>query len=483
MTKRFLVFLTLVSMILGLCACNAGEGEQLQEQQAGFQVGFGRENVMPDTVTDAHLGGDDDAFRQATGFWDYLKVTCIAIRDAGGETVLVYSMDTVNSSDSWLTPMRAAITDELQIPKDRVMITATHNHSGVSMGYNWKGSDKYKVQFQESLIKAGRTALEDLSPATVSYGSSMEEDLVFVRHYRLDDGTVTAHGVSDGSSKIIGHPAEKDAEMQVVQFTRPEEGKRDIIMMCFNPHTTFNGNIAQTNLSADFPGACRDHIEAQGDYLVAYFIGDGGNQSPSSKHTPEMHHLNYKEYGVELGNRVLNLLPNLKTTDSTDISVSFRNHLAKRNKEKLDMAQQAREVVNAHEAGGRTLSDPVANKYGLYGRLEAYSILGRASAPETQNIKLSVMAIGDDLSFLFAPYEMFSEDGSYMRSNTPYEMTFIASCANGAEGYLPSLAASEYGCYEGYTTKYARNTGREVADTFLDMLAKMKDGIVETISE
>ena len=479
--KKILCILLVMTMLLLGAGC--GSDEPASEPAKSLQVGFGRENVMPEEITDAHLGGDDDAFRRATGFWDYVKVTCIAIQDGTGERVLVYTMDTVNSNDSWLQPIRDAISRDLDIPHDRIMIAATHNHSGVSMSYNWNGSDRYKTEFQKKMVKAGEVALNDLSPATISYGSSMEEDLVFVRHYLLDDGTVTAHGVPDGSPQIIGHAAEKDAEMQVVRFARSAPGKKDIIMMCFNPHTTYNGSVSQTNISADFPGACRDYIETQGDYLVAYFIGDAGNQSPISKHTPEMHHLTYMEYGKELGTRVLKLLPNLKATETSDISVSYRYHVGTRNKEKMDMVEQAREVVAAHESGGREKSDPVADRYGLYGRLEAYSIISRLSAPDTENIKLAVMALGDDLSFLFAPYEMFSEDGSYMRANTPYDMTFIASCANGAKGYLPSATASAYGCYEGYTTRFARGTGRDVAETFLDMLAKMKEGVVETIPD
>ena len=87
---------------------------------------------------------------------------------------------------------------------------------------------------------------------------------------------------------------------------------------------------------------------------------------------------------------------------------------------------------------------------------------------------MSVMSIGEDLSFVFAPYEMFSESGSYIRENTPYSMTFLSSCSNGGNGYLPSSAAYEYGCYESFSSRLAKGSAEELADEYLSMLTTLK---------
>lgn len=477
MFKKFACLLLVFVMILGLCACGESGAK---EESKGLQVGFGRENIMPDEITNAHLGGDDDAFRKATGFLDLLKLTCIAIDDGNGEQVLVYTSDIVGIYSNWLTSMVASVTNATGIPKERIVFATTHTHSGISMTYNWNGLDQYKAKVQMAMIQTAQTALADLAPAKMSFGSSFEDDLIFVRHYTLNDGRVTSSGVADGSPTITGYAAEKDSEMQVVMFDR-EEGKKDVIMMCFNPHSTFNGNVALTDISADFPGPTRDYIESQGDYLVAYFIGDGGNQAPTTKYTPDKHGLDYKQYGQELGKRVLNLLPNLTPAESGDLVLNSRTYNGKYNKEHLDALEQAQEVIAVHEQYGREKSQPLAESYGIYGRTEAYAIVRRASAPDHNDMDLRVMAIGPQVSFLFAPYEMFAEHGSYMRENTVYDITFIASCTDGGEGYLPSLAAFEYGCYESYTTNFARGTGEELAETYLDMLSKMKEGHKESI--
>lgn len=476
--KRLLTFFLVTIMILSLCACgNSAPGE---ETPTGLHVGFGRENVMPDTITNAHLGGDDDPFRKATGMLDYLTVTCIALKDGNGEPVLVYSIDFNNSKDNWVAPIRTAISEEIGIAENRILIAATHTHSGVSMSYEWNGLGQYKSKVQSAMTKAAQTALADLGICELYYGNTDAGDLLNVRHYRMADGTVKSSGLSVDQPDIVEHPAEEDGELQVIRFDR-EEGKKDVVLVCFNPHTTFNGNVKKTELSADFPGPLRDYIEAQGDYQAAYFIGDGGNQAPTSYLSSEDHGFNdYKSYGQELGRRVIEMLPGLTKSESTALSLNSRTFTGKSNKEKLDLLPQAKEIVAVHEAQGREASYELAASYGIYQHVEAYAIVRRARAEETLSMNLAVMALGDQLSMLFAPYEMVSESGSAIRANTPYDMTFLATCANGGLGYLPSLAACEYGCYESYTTKFAPGTAEDLVEEYLDMLTKLKNGESET---
>jgi len=231
-------------------------------------------------------------------------------------------------------------------------------------------------------------------------------------------------------------------------------------------------------MSADFPGPTRDYIESKGDYLVAYFTGDAGNQEQRTKYAPEMAAApkDYHEYARRLGDYLLAALPNLTKAEGNTVTVSGQQYQAKTNKEKLHMLAQAKEVMEVHKTQGRDASNKLAAEYGLYQYLEAQSIVWRANAPEINEAWLNVMSIGEDLSFAFAPYEMFSENGSYLREKTPYDMTFLITMCNGAEGYLPSKAACEYHCYEYYTTLFEVGTAEILIDEFLSMLNTMKNG-------
>ena len=468
--KKLFCILLVTMMVLSLCACGTSQPEP---ETPVFQAGFGRENVMPKDITAAHLAGGDDASRKATGFLDYLFVTCVAIKDKTGETALIYTMDLILADENFVGPIRKLISGATNVKEENIMIAATHTHSAVSVRYSWDGSAQYKEMFQLAMIAAAETAIADLSPADLYIGSTQAEDLVFVRHYLLKDGTVTSSGVGAGSDLIAGHPAEKDAEVQIIRFARPAEDKKDVVLVSFNSHPTFNeGGLM---ISADFPSPTRDYIESQGDYLVAYFTGDAGNQEEYSKIIAENHGLDYRGFGQKLGQYVIDAMPTLKQIETGNIKVLRRTNMVNSNKERLDMYMQASEVMALKRQSGIDAANELAKEYGLYLYLEASSILNRAEYPDQIPITLSTLSIGDYLSFAFAPYEMFSENGSYIRANSPFNMTFLVSCANGSESYIPSTAAMEYGCYEGYVTRYERGSGEAFAKEFVDMATELKN--------
>ena len=88
---------------------------------------------------------------------------------------------------------------------------------------------------------------------------------------------------------------------------------------------------------------------------------------------------------------------------------------------------------------------------------------------------LNTLALGD-LAFVFAPYEMFSENGKFIKENSPYAMTFVVTCSENHQGYLPSVNGFRVECYETHVTNYARGTAEDLANTYIEMLTAMKNG-------
>lgn len=473
--KKILSLLLAMVLVLGLCACGTSEaGTEAVSEPKGLRVGFGREIIMPADYTGMHLNGTDTAGRVCTGFLDYLKVTCIALEDESGEQCLVFTMDMLGINNVVLNEMRPQVADITGIPEEKIMVCATHTHSAPVMIGDYKGAAAYKQVFLDGAKKAAVDAVADLSYAEASYGSTFTEKHLFVRHYVHDDGKITAaSGITD-INKIVGHPTEADEEMQIIRFTRPAEGKKDIIMMSWNSHPTFHGGATDDQISADFPGPTRDYIESKGDYLVAYFTGDAGNQAPDSKIPDENHNMDYREFGESLGQICLDALPGLKPATGNAVKISSQIYPARANKEKLNMLSQAREVMDIYETQGRDAANAKASEYGLYQFLEARAIISRQSSAETVNIPMSALTIGDNISMVFAPYEMFTNHGHALRTETPYDITFVSSCSNGSNSYIPSQEAYDYGCYESYVATVAPGTGEELVAEYLEMLQGLK---------
>lgn len=472
--KKIISLLLSTVLVLGLCACGEAAPQETEPEAVGLKVGFAREIVMPKTGTPELDGTESGRFM--TAFMDNLTVTCVALRGVNEETVLVYSTDRKSSGDDVFNAARQEIAKATGIAEDHIMLGSTHTHSAPKFA-GWDGATQYVEDWKAAMVKVGQDALADLSVAEAYYGSVQTENCVYVRHYQLIDGTVTSSGVSGGDPSIVGHPSESDQELQAIRFDRGEE-KKDVILMSFNSHPTWFGGVTETDMSADYPAPTREHIEANGDYLVAFFLGDAGNQGPTSKYMPEIATApkDYREHGQRLGQYVLDMIPTMTKATGDEVKLLGQHYAATTNKDKIDMVQQATEVVNIHNTQGREAGLAAAEKYGFYQHLEASAILKRAKADATTDVWMNVLAIGDDMSFVFAPYEMFSESGSYIRANTPYGITLLSSCSNGGVGYLPSLAAFEYGCYESYTTRLAKGSAEELAEEYISMLTEMKNG-------
>ena len=58
--------------------------------------------------------------------------------------------------------------------------------------------------------------------------------------------------------------------------------------------------------------------------------------------------------------------------------------------------------------------------------------------------------------------------------NSPYENTFVISCANGSNGYVPVDAAYDMGCYEAYTARVARGSAETLVNAFATLLGSVQ---------
>lgn len=472
--KKILCILLTLMCVLGLCACKNGGSETHEEPYRGLQAGFGREVVMPEIVQGVHINGTDTASRICQGFLDHIKVTCIALRDEAGTTILIYTCDMLGSNDAIIEPLRTEVSKATGIAEANIMFAATHTHSAPAMSGNYEGAAEYRKIFSAGAVKAGQDAIADLSPAELSYGSTQATGLLFVRHYVHDDGKVTASSGIKVGDVIVGHPTEADEELQILRLTRPAEGKKDILLLSWNSHPTFHGGVKDYLISADFPGPTRDYIESQGDYLVAYFTGDAGNQAPTSAIREENHGLDYKQFGEKLGNFCLEALPNLTPAQGSTLRITAQEYPARANKERLNELDKAQEIMSVYNAQGRDAANALAEEYGFYQFLEARAVINRSTSEATKYITMHALAVGENVSVIFAPYEMFTNHGHQIRVETPYDITFVSSCSNGGDGYIPSKEAYEYGCYESYVSYVAPGTGEELVTEYLNMLNQLK---------
>ncbi len=436
-----------------------------------LKVGYGRVNITPDYPV--AIAGSA-ATKISEGYLDPIYMTSIALQQ-GEETILLATIDFVCAYAEFAEPARSMISEATGIPEDHIILNTTHTHSSVNIrNINATGIEQYRKEFYDYAVSSAREALSDLSPAQVWYGSTMTEGMVWVRHFKMADGTYA--GANYGSFKkstIVGHASDPDPEMQVIKFARAAASKKDIVLMNLPSHATLQRELY---LSADFPGPAREYVAEKTGALVAYFIAGGGDQVPSSRIPDEQFSDDYRAYGEEIGRIAVECMKNLTKLETSALSFSQRTFVGNSNKEGLERANDALAVSAVWEqVGGRGTPEgkAAAKARGFASVYAVTAILNRMKFDESRSMQLKVLSIGE-ISILFAPYEMFGSNAMQIKQSSPYPMTFIISCSQNHDGYLPSALGWEIGCYEAQITRYARGTAEQLVEEYVNMLSEIK---------
>ena len=471
MKKLISLFLALC-LVLGLCACGGEQTNAGNEEKAAFQVGFGREKIMPETVIPLAGSGIQD--REYEGVLDILYTTCVAITDENGKTILVFTNDLVNSKAEFSQPAKEQVSKATGIPVENIMVAATHTHAAPTFTATYiDGVPQYRQLVMDSMTIAAQKAIADQSPAQISAGSTQAEGMAYSRHYTMPDGRIEKNFPK--GEVPVGHPDEGNDTMQLVRFTRAAEGKKDIIMMTFGIHPTFNGQASDKMISADFVYPTREYIENETGALVAYFTSAAGNQTGNSSIPGEspFARSQYKDYGKALGKIAVDYLPNLQPLEAGAINLQNKVFTATAYKDKIEMLPQAKSVYAEYTKTSEAAVQGLLAQYGFDSIWEVIAIIDRAEMGATVDVSLNALSIGQ-LSMIFAPFEMFGDTAKYITDNTPYDMTMVITMANNGHGYFPTEKAYDYKVYEGFVAKVVPGTAEQIADTFVNMLKDMK---------
>lgn len=425
--KRFCCLLLVFALAVSAIACGKQENfapaaEEKPAWEGQFAVGFGRADVTPDR--DVVMGGytaAGEAQRISKGILNKLYMTCVAITDATGQTLLLYTFDTKSLIASIAVPLQNAVVKATGVPKENIVFCCTHTHSAPEF-------DPYYIKVAEDgAVAAAQEALADRAAATMEYAFDEIENMTFVRHYNTDTGIVIGDNFKpEGYGKRTGHTTEADKELRVIRYNR--EGKKPILMVNWIGHN----NLASTgvteyglehryDVSADYVGFCQDYVEANYDCHFALYMGASGNLNVTSRMKGEPMDTTAEEYGNQLGQRIVATV----------------------------------ETMTAGQTGN----------------------IGQATSPfQGAKNTFDIYAMGaGSLGVIVAPFEMFDTTAMAVREQSPYDVTFVLTLANGAYGYMPTDACFDYeDCYEVRISQFSRGDAEKIVDIYLDLLDQTK---------
>ena len=480
--KKRIFALLLAVLLIALCGCNNTTTQRPDDDtqtlaptvdlSGQFTVGYGRVNITPEESVPL-AGAGNTSQRMSTGTLTYLYSTCIAITDTQGETILLFSNDILVAWTATFTEFRKAISEATGIPVDNIQMACTHTHNAPDPeNSEVPSAARYKASLKKWVVKAAQLALADRRPATMYTGTTNTSGLNFIRHYVTESGEVKGDNFGDDiQSPITSHHHEADNQLQLIKFVR-EEGK-DIVMANWQTHPHRTSASATYDVSADLIDAMRERMEKELDCNFIYFTGAAGNINPTSRISEKNVTSNYLEQGRMLAKYALDAMPNLKQANTGDIKLTSTTYVATVDHTEDNKLAKAKEVAN-YWASTNDLAGSVklAQENEMNSPYHANGIISKANKPKTMDMKIYVLSFGD-VAFVFAPYEMYDTQGTYIKGNSPYDMTFISTCANESFSYIPDEAGHDYNSYEANAGYFVRGTAEQLAEEYVSLLKQI----------
>lgn len=437
-----------------------------------LEIGFGRTVITP--AFGVPLAGYGNThLRVSEEVLNDLMVTCVAIRDQEGNDLLLLSQDLVNSV--WAEEVRQILHSATGIPTDHIILASTHTHCGPDQVSTMQSIRDWKPEYLRQVTLAALAALADRAAAEIYIGETETENLSFVRHYLMSDGSYAGDNFGDFVNlTVVEHARKVDPQLQVIRFDRSMGNKKSVLMVNWQCHPMFHARLIWKKMSADYISTTRDYLEENTGDLFVFFQGAAGDHSTRSKFPEELRARDCEEFGKLLGESVIRATQNMQKLAAAPIRVrqtQFAGNVNHTMEDKLDLAQ---EVETLYRKTDRDTGNKLAWQYGFSSVYHTNAVLRRSKQEATRTMEITAIRIGE-LAFITAPYEMFGSHGRAVKDASPYARTFVLGYCNGSYGYIPNTHAYDYGCYESHSGNFTRDTGDELVAQYISMLQQLKD--------
>jgi neutral ceramidase len=410
-------------------------------------------------------------FRAVDGVLDPIFAKTIVIEQDGERAAFVV-VDLVGTTRPLVAATRKLIEEQCHLPGNRVMISATHTHTGPQLPRGSLMDEITKVdappgqQYMKALpgliAKSVSDALANLAPAKASAVVAKAEGIAFNRRVIGQDGKcIWQPARIDPSVQRPAGPVDPDLGLLVFDSVAPRPSPLAAYVNFAMHPTSVGGGV---RISADYPGALTKQLrDRQGAEMIAVFAnGCCGN----------INHTDYfsgtrrttAQLGAALAEVAVNAWPTLQPLKTYAPRIrSTTVTLTRRQFSDADIAR-AKDVVN------RMFTENL----GTVPMAEAVCIFETVAKKDVPlEAEVQVIAFSDDLAIVALPGEIFVELGLAIKAASPFKHTFIAELANGSIGYLPNRSAFPQGQYEVVSTRGAEGSGERLAEEAVKLLKEL----------
>lgn len=464
-----------------------------------LKIGWAEESITPDKKV--KLAGQ--FFERISEYVETpVTVTAMAV-ESDDEQMIICSCDITSVAVKLLDRVRKRIEGKINIPAEKIIINATHNHT--SLAYDRSGGiDRTTLhilkrylpenkQYQEKVpikddvmdkVEALEFLAEKISSAAVKAWNNRKDALYSNEFGRAAVGMCRRVTYDDGSAKMWG-------DTNSANFVSLESGNDSGIelLYIFDKNRTLNGVVAnvacpaqvvehRSFISADYWGKAKMFLRKKfGDNLyVLGLCSAAGDQCPRDLirwvnpempiDDPNVSPDAYIERNADpsmfdlkgctlIGKRIANEIISVYEEIEDIKDSAFMIH------EVLNIDMPIRRVTEKeyHEAD-RAIKDYIDKSYDIINFADnaiMHVYAGTILRYEMQHsydmhpTEIHIIRFGD-IAIATNPFELFLDYGNQIRARSKAKQTFLIQLACGSNSYLPTKKAEEGGHYSAYVS-------------------------------
>ena len=449
-----------------------------------FQAGAATANITP-PLGQPVIGGFVPF--PSTHVHDQLHARCIVLDDGKTRLAMVVC-DLLGMAGGVSNEARRLIQEDLGIPPERVMISATHTHSASSA----LGADRFSLdaklddyqRFVARRIADGvACAVNNLRPAEMAFGTSQAPEHVFNRRWFLKEGKMPLNpfGKLDkakmnpgvANPDLVKPAGPTDPTVSFIAFREPD-GRPIAVFTSYSLH--YVGDVGHGHISADYYAVYCNTLakllgaeEQDPPFVAVMSNGTSGdiNNIPFGHPRPRQEpYAQIRHVAEDVAAKVHAAMADLKYRSDVSLDSRYREPMIEWRKITDEEAAWAKKTLSERkrEPGKRDLPLTYAE------RVTRMTTLPKAAPVPLQVLRIGNVCIGT------MPCEVLCEIGLEFKDRCPIQPAFLVSLTHGYLGYLPTPRQHDLGGYETWpgTNLLERDASEKMLGALLEMAGEMK---------
>jgi neutral ceramidase len=473
-SHRLFAILTLaITSILTSLPCLA-QGDE----PGALQAGAAAIDVSPQHFPVNMLGQFYENFAETAH--DPLYARAIVLKNDQSCIAMVV-VDNLGVDPAVIEAAKQLAAKQTNIPTHRIMVSSTHTHTAPPTAITTAGTTaaKYRELMINGIAESIVQAHQNLRAVEFGFNAKPLADEVFNRRWHLKPGKMPLNPFGEldqvkmnpgNNTSTLDRPAgPTDPDITIISL---RDAKHKPYSLFANYSLHYVGAVPRGGVSADYFGEFSRlmpiRLRASADFVAMMSNGTSGdiNNIPFGSTRPPRERFEQIQIVAQKSSDVAwhayQEIPEHKTHVALnmlqrEITLRYRKPTA----EQLERAKSILKITDQTELDRLPrLAVPYANRTVI-----------AAARPETVNVKIQVIRIGD-LGICCIPFETFVEIGLELKQRSPLPQTMVISIANGRYGYLPTPAQHRLGGYETWlgTNIVQKNASVLLTTNLLEML-------------